>query len=97
MESKTTIGNKPYYVAMIDKFMSGWGPAKGKTNKFIIGCDTAEEAEIVYNNALDRDEMKNVSIYQGKKPPTNKNTLISYREKENCGVWFTKDAFKGGN
>ena len=33
------------YVTMTDKFMSGWGMAKGKTNKLVIECENSMQAE----------------------------------------------------
>ena len=51
-----------YYVTMTDRFMSGWGMAKGKTNKLIIECDTHEQAEIIKRNALRRSEMRFVNV-----------------------------------
>lgn len=50
------------YVTMTDSFMSGWGPAKGKTNKYVLECESYEEAEIVAANARRRSEMKYVNI-----------------------------------
>ena len=36
-----------YYVTMTDKFMSGWGRAEGKINKFVVECETREKAETI--------------------------------------------------
>jgi len=35
MKASATIPKKKWYVTMTDKFMSGWGEARGKTNKFL--------------------------------------------------------------
>ena len=51
-----------FYVTMIDKFLSGWGMAKGKKNRLVIRCDTLEQANTVAKNARDRKEMKNVTV-----------------------------------
>ena len=51
-----------YYVTMTDKFMSGWGKARDKINKLIFICDDYEQAEIVYNNAQNRTDMKYINI-----------------------------------
>jgi hypothetical protein len=51
-----------YYVTMTDKFMSGWGKAEGKINKYIIGCQTIQEAETIELNAHRRPEMKHIKI-----------------------------------
>ena len=50
------------YVSMTDKFKSGWGDAKNKTDKYIIECDTFEQAEIAKDNAERRSEMKYINI-----------------------------------
>jgi len=57
----------PYYVWMTDKFMSGWGPAYGKLNKYVVKCDTLEQAECIFKNAQTREEMKSVNY--GRKLP----------------------------
>ena len=42
---------RKYYVTMTDKAMSGWGMAKNKTNKYVVICDTHEQAQIIEKNA----------------------------------------------
>ena len=32
-----------YYVSMTDKFLSGWGMSKDKTNKLVLECDSQEK------------------------------------------------------
>ena len=54
--------NDMYYVTMTDTFMSGWGHAKNMKNKYIVSCDTMEQAEAIEDAANDRDEMKYVCI-----------------------------------
>jgi len=56
-----------FYVTMTDKFMSGWGRANGKINKFVVVCDTLEQAYGVYKAATDREEMCHVN-YTDKRP-----------------------------
>ncbi len=51
-----------YYVTMTDKFMSGWGKAKGLINKLILSCETYDEALIAAQNAKNRSEMKYINI-----------------------------------
>jgi hypothetical protein len=51
-----------FFVTMTDKFMSGWGCASGKINKFIIECDTLEQAEQIERAARRRPEMKYVNV-----------------------------------
>lgn len=82
------IPKKKFYVTMTDKFMSGWGRAEGKTNKFVIGVNTWEQAEAVKRNAERRSEMKYINITLDK-PYYNPNRfLVSYRDYKNLGeVW----------
>ena len=82
---------KKYYVTMTDKFMSGWGMARDKTNKLVIECDTMNEAMIVQTNARDRDEMIYINVRSGK-PYYNKNRYhVSYHGKPDYGTWFRDD------
>ena len=81
--STETIETKPWYVVMTDKFMSGWGRAEGKINKFIIGADSLEDAERIERLARARDEMKYINV-TATKPYYNKDRyLISYVDVEN--------------
>jgi tRNA uridine 5-carbamoylmethylation protein Kti12 len=85
---------KKFYVTMTDKFMSGWGMSENKTNKLVIECESYEEAEIVYNNALNRSEMKYVNICD-KKPYYNSNRyFVSWKTKEEYNTWFIPNSFK---
>ena len=36
-----------YYVSCTDKFLSGWGQAENKTSKFVVVCETLEQARQV--------------------------------------------------
>jgi len=84
----------PYYVTMIDKFMSGWGMAEGKKNVLMIECQTIGEARIVASNARDRTEMIFVKI-RGKKPYYNPNKyLVSIHNEGEYRTWFKPNAFK---
>jgi hypothetical protein len=70
-----------YWVTMTDKFMSGWGRAENKINKYILECDSYQEAEIVRDNAMNRSEMKYINI-TSTKPSYNKNRyLMSFAKK----------------
>lgn len=51
-----------YYVTMTDKFMSGWGMARSRTNKLVFLCDTFDEAKTVADNAEARSDQKYVNI-----------------------------------
>lgn len=50
------------YVHMTDNFMSGWGGAEGKTNKYVIECDTQEQADQIEKAARTRDEMSKITV-----------------------------------
>lgn len=76
-----------YYVTMTDKFMSGWGMAKNMTNKFIVECETYQEAETIERNAQKRNEMKYINICS-KKPRYGKNVLESWKTFSQLGeIW----------
>ena len=74
-----------YYVSMTDKFMSNWGNSEGKTNKYIVECETFEQAETIKRNANKRSEMKYINI-SSNKPILYYNkrdyliSLVSYSE-----------------
>lgn len=77
----------PLYVTMTDKFMSGWGMAAGKTNKFIVVCESWEQAEAVHRAAKHRPEMRHVSITD-KKPRDRANVLLSWKKFDELGeIW----------
>lgn len=52
----------PYYVSMTDKFFTNVGLAPGRIAKYIYGCISREQADIVAQNAINRGDQKNVSI-----------------------------------
>lgn len=77
-----------YYVTMTDNFMSGWGMADGKINKFVVHCDTIEQAEQIEQAANDRSEMDSIKISESM-PYYSKDThLISERDYDELGdIW----------
>jgi len=84
-----------YYVTMTDKFMSGWGMAKGKNNKLVIVCDTWDEAQTVYDNALHRSEMKFVNIRTTR--PSYPHAYVSWAGKgqdNTYDTWFKPGQFR---
>lgn len=82
---------KKYYVTMTDKFMSGWGHARGKINKYIIECNTAKQAETIACNANKRSEMKAINITR-KKPYYNPRKYLESNKKyaELGRIWKKK-------
>jgi hypothetical protein len=59
---KNDMNKQQIYVTMTDTVMSGWGKAEGKTNKYVLKCDSMETAQVVADNARHREEMKYVHI-----------------------------------
>lgn len=77
----------PYYVTMTDKFMSGWGMAENKTNKFIVVCENWKQAETIERNAKKRPEMKYINICT-QKPRYGANIKESWKTFEQLGeIW----------
>lgn len=81
------------FVIMTDKFMSGWGKAEGKINKYIIECESLEQAKIVEENAKHREEMKYIGIHKVNKYRDNRNYLVSLVKAENTA--FTIPGYFG--
>lgn len=69
-----------YYVTMTDSFMSGWGRAKDRINKFVVACDNYSQAEEIYEKASKRGEMKYVRIARKMPYYSPGRYLVSYRE-----------------
>jgi|TARA_R100001530_G_scaffold124761_1_gene93040 hypothetical protein len=74
-----------YWVTMTDKFMSGWGLARGTINKLVIACDTYEQAEIIKRVANGRSEMKHVNICLRK--PSYPRYLVSWKNYDDMPGW----------
>lgn len=54
-----------WLVTATDRFMSGWGEAKGGLSKCAWACQTLDEAERVLSWVKDRNDMKYVNIHKG--------------------------------
>jgi hypothetical protein len=78
-----------WYVAMTDKFMSGWGMADGLTNKFIIECETFEDAQTIKRNASKRSEMKYINISMDAPKYSGKKYLCSHKKFNELGIIWT--------
>ena len=65
-----------YYVTMTDRFLSGWGNAAGKVEKYIIACDTMQQAITAAAIAKKRSEMRYISI-RTTRPYYDKNAYHS--------------------
>lgn len=77
-----------HYVTMTDKFMSGWGMANGKINKYVVICQTREEAKLIERNAGRRDEMKYVNITTRKPYYDKRRYLVTEKTFDELGeIW----------
>ena len=81
---------RKYYVTMTDKAMSGWGMAKNKTNKYVVICDTHEQAQIIEKNAKKRSEMIYINITSKKPYYNSKRFVVSERRFDELGEIWTK-------
>ncbi len=72
------------YVRMTDKFMSGWGQARGMTNVMVVACETPEQAEAVEKAARERSEMRRVEICLSK-PRNRPGILYSHKQFSDLG------------
>ena len=77
-----------YYVTATDKFLSGWGPAKGKTNKFVLPCETYEEAEYVESKLLNRKEMKYVTIRTSRPYYNQSRYFTTWGNRQECPYFY---------
>ena len=76
------------YVAMTDTFMSGWGRAEGKINKYVIACDNQQQAEQIEAAAKKRSEMKYITVYTGLPNYDPEKYLTTERHYNDLGeVW----------
>ncbi len=88
ISSHESIPNAPFYVCCTDSFM-----CSGRKNRLIFPCDSAEEAEIVENNALARKDQKRVTLCTAK-PKLNLN-LNEYqvKTKNDYPSWYVAGYF----
>lgn len=76
-----------FYVTMTDKCLSGWGMTKGKINKYIVECDTYDQAATIERAANARSEMKYINI-RTTKPNYGPRYLETWKRFEDLGsVW----------
>ena len=80
--------NNKIYVAMTDNFMSGWGMAENKINKYIVACDNQQQAEQIEAAAHNRPEMKYITVYTGQPKYDPEKYLTTERHYNDLGeVW----------
>lgn len=83
-------GKSKYYVTMTDKFMSGWGKARGKTNKLVLRAKNYQEALVIARNAKDRGEMIYINITSRKPYYPAATTKLSVASKKSYKNWYKK-------
>lgn len=76
------------YVTMTDKFMSGWGMAKGKINKLVIECENSVQAEKIAYCANSYPEMKYISVAYSKPCYRNSKYLTSWKKYSDMTGWI---------
>ena len=77
-----------YWVSMTDTFMSFWGKAEGKINKFVVECDNLAMAKQIESAARKRSEMKYVNICVNKPKYNAKRYYVSWRKADDLGeIW----------
>lgn len=83
-----------YYVTMTDKFMSGWGHARGKINKLVFECESFQEALIVMENAENRTDQKHINYRDTKPYFSPKKYLVQIKTKADYPSWYKPGYFK---
>jgi hypothetical protein len=77
----------PIYVRMTDKFMSRWGPARDRTNVYVVECDTKEQADEILAAARQRSEMERVMMVS-EAPRERPGVIHTHRHYRDLGaVW----------
>lgn len=75
------------YVGMTDTFMSGWGEAEGRTNRYVVACKNGAQAEQIKQAARKRSEMKKISV-SVTEPKSNAQRLVSLKYFDELGeIW----------
>lgn len=86
---------RKYWVTMTDRFLSGWGEAEGKTNKYVVECNSWEMAQQIYDAAQKRSEMKYINICLNRPNYPSSRYLVSRVKASQLGKIWTgglKDA-----
>jgi len=86
--SKRQIPAAPYYVVCKDTFMSGWGPAGGKTNWLCFVCKDWREAEYVARYAEKRGDMQYVRICYDKPVVSQWDRLWQLKTCADYPSWY---------
>lgn len=76
----------PYYVTATDKFMSGWGKAKGKIAKLVVCCSNREQFNRVYKN-MKKDRTLSFVKQAVNKPHWGKDAVVIVKVAGDCPLW----------
>lgn len=80
-----------YLVMMTDNFMSGWGLADNKINKYIICCSTIEQANQIMLVAERKECMSgNIIVLDLPKRLINDKYLLSIENYDDLGSIWTE-------
>ncbi len=87
-------GNTACFVVALDKFMSGWGQAPGRSY-LAIPCASLEQAKIVQANMRRRSEMTRVRIRWMSQPLVRlrHGDHLSISAVAQCECWYEDGAF----
>jgi hypothetical protein len=79
------------YVNMTDKFMSGWGRARGGHSFLCVACENWSQAVAIHKAALERPEMRRVAI--ALRPRRRKGSHTSIKAFSDMGgCWLAESA-----
>lgn len=92
LTDQSELPSAPFYVTMLDSFMSGWGPAEGRDARYVAVCDSREQAEIVAANARARGDQGDVVIVD-QAPHIHRESLFVLMTSENSSRWYEAGAF----
>ena len=70
-----------FFVNATDRFMSGWGQARGGLSYFCIACDTDAQVDLAETWLRSRDEMKSVFVSSTPRKRKDCHTSIVHFEK----------------
>ena len=87
VHNREQIPDAPWYVLSTDTFMSGWGPASGRTNRLILPRDSKAEAEDVADYARSRTDTSRGCITT-QKPRLRAGYLWQVMNPDHSHSWY---------
>lgn len=82
---------KTLYVIARDKFMSGWGKAAGKTNLYVVPCESELQVQRALSNMRRRPEMDDIRT-ETRMPIDSDAVIVSVAGKNHR--FFEPNAFE---